>query len=131
MFTDPVGDMIARVRNAQQRRKASVLVPFSKLKEALLKAFVQEGYVSEYEVVGETAREKALLVKIKYYRSRPVIRGMRRVSKPSVPAYRKARELVPVLSGLGNDFLTTSKGVLSDRAAREQRVGGQVLVRVW
>jgi small subunit ribosomal protein S8 len=129
-FTDPIGDMITRIRNAQMRLKKDVIVPASRLRKTVLEALLQEGYIKGIEEVGETPRERSFVVQLKYVKSRPVIREIRRVSKPSVHFYRKARENKPVANGLGSLILSTSAGVLSDSKARALGIGGKVLLYV-
>lgn len=130
-FTDPIGDMITRIRNAQQRRKATVLIPVSKLKKNILDVLVDEGYVSTYRELGEKVSEKMFEVSLKYNRSRPVINAIVRISKPSVHFYRNLKKNPRVASGLGNAILTTSRGVMSDVKARDAGVGGKILLTVW
>lgn len=130
-FTDPIGDMITRIRNAQQRKKATVLVPASKLKKTILDVLVDEGYLGAYKELGETVSDKMFEVSLKYSRSRPVIREIKRVSKPSVHFYRNLKKSPRVASGLGNAILTTSRGVMSDVKARALGVGGKILLTVW
>ena len=130
-FTDPIGDMITRIRNAQQRKKETVLVPVSKLKKSILDVLVQEGYISSYSEIGDSVSSAVFKIYLKYYRSRPVIRKIERVSKPSVHFYQKITDKRRVVSGLGNSILTTSRGVMSDLKARALRVGGKILLTVW
>jgi small subunit ribosomal protein S8 len=130
-FTDPIGDMITRIRNAQQRKKATVLVPASKLKKNILDVLVDEGYLSAYKELGEKVSEKMFEVSLKYNRSRPVINEIVRISKPSVHFYRNLKKNPRVASGLGNAILTTSRGVMSDVKARDAGVGGKILLTVW
>ncbi len=129
MFTDPIADMLARMRNAQMRQKASVLVPSSRMKLAILDVMMREGYIRSYEVEqGEGF--PMVRVEIKYFHGRPVIRAMKRVSKPSVQMYASVRKMPSVANGLGTVILSTPKGVLSDREARAQHVGGKILLTV-
>ncbi|ETZ07194.1 30S ribosomal protein S8 [Holospora obtusa F1] len=130
-FTDPVGDMITRIRNAQKRKKESVLIPVSKLKKSILEVLLQEGYISSYSEQGSSVSSMMFEVRLKYYRFRPVIKEIKRVSKPSVHFYRKLKDKSRVASGLGNSILTTSFGVMSDVKARALGVGGKVLLTVW
>ena len=130
-FTDPIGDMITRIRNAQQRKKETVLVPVSKFRKKVLDVLIEEGYVASYSEVGSSVSDAMLRVTLKYSRSRPAIREIKRISKPSVHFYRKLKDSRRVVSGLGNAILTTSCGVMSDVKARAMGVGGKVLLTVW
>ncbi|PPE03645.1 30S ribosomal protein S8 [Holospora curviuscula] len=130
-FTDPIGDMITRIRNAQQRKKETVLVPVSKLKKGVLDVLVQEGYIVSYSEIGDTVSRAMFKIHLKYYRSRPVIREIKRVSKPSVHFYQKFSDKHRVVAGLGNAILTTSRGIMSDVKARALGVGGKILLTVW
>lgn len=137
MFTDPIGDMIARIKNALTRGKKEVIVPHSSLKQNILEALVREGYVAGYEVSQEphdkkhTDRfKKNMIVQLKYFSGKSVICDIRRVSKPSLSVYKGLQNIGRVGNGLGNFILTTSKGVLSDVEARSQHVGGKILLTV-
>ncbi len=130
-FSDPIADMLSRIRNAQMRQKPTVLIPSSRLKRSILQVLEQEGYIKGY---ADKPREKGaapmMEVGLKYVRSGPVIRSLVRVSKPSLRKYMPIRKILPVANGFGNAVLSTSKGVLSDMEARRQGVGGEVLFYV-
>ena len=130
MFIDPLSDMIARIRNAQMRSKPFVEMPHSKLKAQVLETLLREGYIRGFEVEASESVHKKLRVEIKYFSGKPVIRAMKRVSKPSIKIYSSVRDMGLVGSGLGNAILTTSKGILSDREARAHHVGGKILLTV-
>jgi len=130
MFTDPIGDMIARIKNALARQKPMVVVPHSMLKVRILDALVREGYVNGYEIVDVDACKKDIHVSLKYFGGKSVVKEMRRVSKPSIRVYQSLRNIGRIGNGLGNYILTTSKGVLSDGEARAQHVGGKILLTV-
>ena len=130
MFTDPIGDMIARIRNAHMRGKETVLAPSSRIKMAVLDVFVREGYVRGYTVEQENDVKFNLRIELKYFNGKPVIQAMKRVSKPSVQRYSSVRRMIPVANGLGIAILSTSQGVLSDREARLRHVGGKILLTV-
>jgi len=130
MFTDPVGDMIARIRNAQMRKKPFVVIPHSNLKEKILDSLLREGYIRGFDVENLDSIQKLLKVQIKYYSGKPVIREIKRISKPSIKVYTSIRDMGFVGNGLGNSILTTSKGILSDREARANHVGGKILLTV-
>ncbi len=130
-MTDPVADMLTRVRNAVAVSKRTVDVPFSKLKKAIAEALVREGYIGGFEVGGE-GTGRVIEVKLKYGPDgEKVISGIRRESKPGRRVYRGSKDVPRVLDGLGVAILSTSKGVLSDRECRRARVGGEVLCSVW
>jgi small subunit ribosomal protein S8 len=129
--TDPLSDMLARIRNAGQARHPSLLVPSSKLKLAVARVLADAGYLESVTVEAKEGRP-VLNIKLRIgANGRSVIDGMRRVSKPSRRVYAHADEIPRVRSGLGIAVLSTNKGVLSDAAAREQRVGGELLCEVW
>jgi small subunit ribosomal protein S8 len=130
MMTDPVADMLTRIRNAQQAQKRSVSIPYSRQKEALLRVLVEEGYVADCTVQGEAAA-KSLQVTLKYYQGRSVIERVERVSRPGLRIYRRKTELPRVNSGLGVSIISTSKGIMTDRAARALGQGGEVLCTVY
>jgi small subunit ribosomal protein S8 len=128
-MNDPIADMLTRIRNAHLSGKRTVAMPSSKLKCAIAAVLKSEGYVEDYavETVGDIA---TLTIKLKYYEGRPVIEMIKRVSRPGLKTYKPAREVPKVLGGLGVAIMSTSKGVMSDRAARAQGLGGEVLCLV-
>jgi small subunit ribosomal protein S8 len=132
-MTDPIADMLTRLRNANVAQHDSVRMPSSKLKEALAAILEREGYVAGYEVRDDTTRPgRTLEVTMKYTSERvPSISGLRRVSKPGLRVYTKADRLPRVLGGLGVAVLSTSQGLMTDREARQRRVGGEILCYVW
>lgn len=125
-MTDPVADMLTRIRNAQKVNKAHVEVPHSKLKEAVAKVLLEEGYLASVDVLRDGVKA-TLKLGLKYYAGRPVIDRIERVSRPGLRIYRGVDELPKVLNGMGVAVVSTSKGVMSDRAARKARLGGEVL----
>lgn len=125
-MTDPISDLLTRVRNAQRANKSEVIIPASKLKESILKVLKDEGYIGEYQNV-EANGKPALLVTLKYFQGRPVIEMIKRVSKPSLRIYKGKDELPQVNNGLGTAIISTSRGVLCDREARKLGAGGEVL----
>lgn len=128
---DPIGDMIARIKNAAQRRRSKVLTPASKLRQRVLDVLQAEGYIRGYSK-SETAEGFAQFeIELKYYDGAPVIAEIARVSKPGRRVYTAISDLKPVKNGLGISILSTSKGVMSDTAARDANVGGEVLCRVY
>lgn len=130
-ITDPVADMLTRIRNANTAKHESVDVPASNLKKAIAKILLDEGYIKSYEVV-EDGTQGVIRIQLKYLAGKEkVISGLRRVSKPGLRVYAGADELPRVLRGLGVAIVSTSKGVMTDKAARAAHVGGEVLAFVW
>ena len=130
-ITDPVADMLTRIRNANTAKHESVDVPASNLKKAIAKILLDEGYIESYEVV-EDGTQGVIRIQLKYLAGKEkVISGLRRVSKPGLRVYAGADELPRVLKGLGIAIISTSKGVMTDKAARANHVGGEVLAFVW
>jgi small subunit ribosomal protein S8 len=129
-MTDPLGDMLTRIRNGQQARKDSVLTPASKLRARVLDVLQREGYIRGYSE--ETlAGQNGLRIELKYFEGQPAIQHVARVSKPGRRVYSGARELPRIRNGLGMTIVSTPRGVLSDAEAREQNVGGEVLAEVF
>ena len=130
-MTDPIADMLARIRNAIQARKASLIVPASLLKERLAQVLVDEGFLSAVSR-GTAEGWPQLSIDLRYDSdNRNAITGMRRVSRPGQRVYANTTKLPKVRSGLGTSILTTSRGVMTDRQARKQKLGGEVLCEVW
>jgi small subunit ribosomal protein S8 len=131
MMTDPIADMLTRIRNAVRVEKSSVTMPLSKVKRGLAEVLKREGYIWSYEEVsGEPVPE--LRLELKYGpNGERVIRHIKRVSKPGRRVYRHAAGLRPVLNGLGISIISTSRGVVSDREARQRNLGGEVLCELW
>lgn len=125
-MTDPIADMLTRIRNGQKARKVSVSMPASSVKEAVAKVLKEEGYITDYSSEGEGA-SKRLSVELKYFEGTPVIERIERASRPGLRIYRGKEDLPRVLGGLGVAIVSTSAGVMSDRQAREQGIGGEVL----
>jgi len=133
VLTDPIADMLTRIRNANTAFHDDVVMPSSKLKEALARILEREGYISGVEVGDDTARPgQQLKITMKYTPERKrTISGLRRVSKPGLRVYSKAESVPRVLGGMGISILSTNQGLMTDREARERRVGGEVLCQVW
>jgi small subunit ribosomal protein S8 len=130
-MTDPISDMLTRIRNGLMVRKAFVLVPSSKIKVAIAQILLEEGFIQGYEITNERPQSN-IRVWLKYDDDRrPVVTGMERVSKPGRRVYKGKRNLPWVLSGLGIAIVSTPRGVMTDREARRQGVGGEVLCYVW
>lgn len=131
MMTDPIADMLTRIRNAVAVGHESVVVPASKLKEALARLLVAEGFIDRYELRPAGAYAE-LVLHLRYHGDRtPAIRGVRRVSKPGHRIYRPADRIPRVQGGLGVAVVSTSQGLLPDREARRRRLGGEILCEVW
>lgn len=126
MMTDPISDMLTRIRNGQKARKVSVSMPASKAKEAVARVLADEGYVGNFSTDGEGA-SKALTIELKYFDGAPVIERIQRASRPSLRVFRGKDDLPKVLGGLGVAIVSTSAGVMSDREARKQGIGGEVI----
>jgi small subunit ribosomal protein S8 len=130
-MTDPIADMLARIRNASTAAHEHVTIPASKIKESIARILVEEGFAESYEVV-EGSPHAAIRMKLRYTDEHGcAIAGIRRVSKPGRRVYRSATDLPRVLGGLGVAIISTSRGVMTDKAARRARVGGEVLAYVW
>ena len=128
---DPVGDLIARINNAQMRKKPKVSTPGSRLRVSVLEVLKNEGFIRGYAKVDHSDGRSELEVELKYFDGQPVIVEIRRVSKPGRRVYSSIKDLKPVKNGLGISILSTPKGVMSDTAARDANVGGEVLCRVY
>ena len=131
-ITDPIGDLLARIRNGQLRGTAKIKSPNSRLRVRLLDVLQQEGYIRGYtEVEFKDTGRKELEIELKYHEGRPVIRELKRVSTPGRRVYASVKELKPHRQGLGVSILSTPKGLMTDNSAREQNVGGEVLCQVF
>ena len=128
-MTDPIADMLTRIRNGQKARKVSVSMPASKEKEAIANVLKDEGYITDYATSDEGA-QKTMTVELKYFEGTPVIEKVSRVSKPGLRIYKGKEDLPKVLGGLGIAIVSTSAGVMSDRVAREKGIGGEVICTV-
>jgi small subunit ribosomal protein S8 len=130
-INDPLSDMIARIKNAATRRRSKVLTPASKLRQRVLDVLQSEGYIRGYSVIEEPGEFPQFEIELKYYDGQPVIAEIARVSTPGRRVYSSIKDLKPIKNGLGISILSTPKGVMSDTAARDQNVGGEVLCRVY
>lgn len=128
-MSDPIADMLTRIRNAQMVDKTTVVMPASKLKVAIAQVLKDEGYIDGYAIKGETAKRE-LEIALKYYAGRPVIERIERVSRPGLRIYKGRHEIPQVMNGLGVAIVTTPKGVMTDRKARAAGIGGEVLCYV-
>jgi len=125
-MTDPIADMLTRIRNGQKARKVTVSMPASSVKEAIAKVLQDEGYIGGFSTESDGAK-KSLTIDLKYFEGAPVIETIQRASRPGLRIYRGKEDLPKVLGGLGVTIVSTSAGVMSDRQAREQGIGGEVL----
>ena len=129
-LSDPLGDMLTRIRNAQMRGMSKVVTPSSKIRVRVLEVLINEGFIRGYTEV-EKDGHKNIEIELKYYEGQPVISEIKRVSKPGRRVYSSVSDIPLVRNGLGISILSTSKGVMSDNAARSENVGGEVLCRVF
>jgi len=129
-MSDPLADMLTRVRNGLQARKKTILVPASKLKLSVLNVLAEEGFVRSVETV-EGAKHPTLSVELKYSAGKPVITEIKRVSRPGLRQYTKSNEIPSVRNGLGVSIVSTSQGVMTDQSARTQKLGGELLCQVF
>ena len=131
MVNDPIGDMIARIRNAAERKRSKVFTPASRMRERVLGVLQAEGYIRGFSLVQKPGAFPEFEIELKYFDGEPVIAEISRVSKPGRRVYSSIKDLKPVKNGLGISILSTPKGVMSDTAARDANVGGEVLCRVY
>lgn len=131
IVTDPIADMLTRIRNALTIRRGEVMIPASKTKNAIAEILFNEGYIEKYELV-DVDGYKSINITLKYGpNGEKVIQGLKRISKPGLRVYAESRDLPRVLNGLGIAIVSTNKGIMTDREARSQKVGGEVLAFVW
>jgi len=131
-MSDPIADMLTRIRNANSARHNTVDIPCSRVKEAITKILVDEGYVKGYEIVGDAVK-KNIRITLKYGRDKneKVISGIRRISKPGLRVYAGAEDIPKVLNGLGCAIVSTNQGIVTDRQARKAGVGGEIIAYIW
>ena len=129
-LTDPIADMLTRIRNAVRAKHTTVDVPYSKVKNEIAKILLDEGFVADIETV-ENGVNKNIRITLKYKDSKSVIQGLKRISKPGLRIYAEKEELPRVLNGLGIAIISTSKGIITDKEARKQNVGGEVMAYIW
>ena len=130
VMTDPIADMLTRIRNANQAKHESVTMPASRLKLEILAVLKNEGYISEYEKI-EDGKQGVIKVTLKYNNKDRVIKGLKKISKPGLRVYAKSSELPKVLNGLGVAIISTSNGIMTEREARSKKLGGEVIAFVW
>ena len=130
-FVDPIGDMITRIRNAQLRALVNVTIPSSKFRARILDILKQEGYISNYKLLAISKNKESLLVDLKYHNGLPVIKEIKRISKPGRRIYARASSIPRIQNGLGLAIVSTSIGIMSDNDARTKNVGGEIICRVF
>ena len=130
-FTDPIADMITRIRNAQLRKLHTVSIPNSKLRARILDVLKEEGYISDYKFLSDTKNKGSLIINLKYNNGLPVIKEIRRISKPGRRIYTKADSIPKIQSGLGIAIVSTSMGIMSDNDARSKNIGGEIICKVF
>ena len=128
---DPIGDMITRIRNAQMRLLNKVKIPGSKFRERILDVLKKEGYIADYKILSDEKNKINLYVDLKYNNGMPVIREINRVSKPGRRVYARADTIPKIQNGLGVAIVSTSKGIMTDNEARNQKVGGEIICKVF
>tara|TARA_Y100001970_G_C13671058_1_gene573060 strand:- start:90 stop:488 length:399 start_codon:yes stop_codon:yes gene_type:complete len=130
-FVDPIGDMLTRIRNGQMRSLNKISIPFSVFRSKILEVLKKEGYIINFSIDTANKNKKLLLVDLKYYEGQPVIREIKRISKPGRRVYSRATSIPRVHNGLGLAILSTSKGVMSDSEAIKNNLGGEIICRVF
>ena len=131
-MTDPIADMLTRIRNGLHAGHETAVIPASKVKIEIAKILKAEGYINNYKVEGETAKDKTMTIELKYSPDgQKVITGLKRISKPGLKVYAKSNAVPRVLNGLGIAIISTSKGLMTDRDARKEKLGGEVVAYVW
>jgi small subunit ribosomal protein S8 len=128
---DPIGDMLTRIRNGQQRLKTKVEMPSSSLRLKILEVLKTEGFISSYHIEKKENNKTSLVVDLKYYEGNPVIKDIKRISKPGRRVYSRATSIPRIQNGLGLAIISTNKGVMSDIEARKNNIGGEVICRVF
>ena len=130
-FVDPIGDMLTRIRNAQMRSLSSVVIPASKFRAKILDILKKEGYIAGYKISNDTKERNILSVDLKYENGSPVIKEIKRISKPGRRIYAKADSIPRIQNGLGLAIVSTSKGIMSDNEAKNNNVGGEIICKVF
>ncbi len=130
-LVDPIGDMLTRIRNGQMRSLAKIEIPFSSFRAKILEVLKKEGYIIDFKINENKNKIKSILLDLKYYEGQPVIKEIKRISKPGRRVYSRATSIPKVLNGLGLAILSTSKGVMSDAEATKNNLGGEIICRVF
>lgn len=130
MINDPIADLLTRIRNANQRKHKTVSIPYSKVKNQIVKILKEEGYIIDFKLEGNGV-EKQIVIFLKYKGNQKVITGLKRISKPGLRVYSDVEKLPRVLNGFGVGIISTSKGIMTDTKAREAKLGGEVMAFIW
>ena len=130
-YTDPIGDMFSRIRNAQMRALSSIVIPSSNFRKNILEILKNEGYIRDFFIKKTENNKTSLKISLKYYEGDPVIKEIKRISKPGRRVYSRATSIPKVMNGLGLAILSTPKGVMSDTEARKNNLGGEIICRVF
>ena len=130
-LVDPIGDMLTRIRNGQMRSLNEIDIPFSNFRLKILEVLKKEGYILDFKISEQKNKIKLITVKLKYYEGQPVIKEIKRISKPGRRVYSRATSIPKVLNGLGLAILSTSKGVMSDAEATKNNLGGEIICRIF
>ena len=130
-FSDPIGDMFSRIRNGQMRSLNSIIIPSSNFRKNILEILKNEGYIKDYFIEKKDKNKTTLKISLKYYEGAPVIKEIKRISKPGRRVYSRATSIEKVMNGLGLAILSTPKGVMSDSEARKKNVGGEIICKVF
>ena len=131
MYTDPISDYLTRIRNAVNARKKTVEIPASTMKKKITELLLKYSFISDFKIVETPNKQGSIIIKLKYYNDESVIMGLKRVSKPGIRKYVSHDELPRVLNGLGISIISTSKGIISDKEARSQKIGGEIICTIW
>lgn len=131
MYTDPISDYLTRVRNALKAKKKTVEIPASNMKKQISEILLNNAFISEYKVVETPDKQGSIIIRLKYNNNESVILGLERVSRPGIRRYVGNKELPRVLNGLGIAIVSTSKGLMTDKEARQQGIGGEVVCNIW
>ncbi len=130
-FTDPIGDMFSRIRNGQLRSLSSIIIPSSNFRKNILEILKNEGYIRDFFIEKSENNKISLKISLKYFEGQPVIKEIKRISKPGRRVYSRAASIPKVMNGLGLSILSTPKGVMSDAEARKNNIGGEIICRVF
>jgi small subunit ribosomal protein S8 len=131
MISDPIGDMLTRIRNAYMAGRKSTSVPYSRIKQQIAALLVDEKYLAEVETVGEKVQEKQIKLTLRYEQKEPTVTHIKRISKPGIRIYKSAKQLERPLSGLGTAVLSTSQGIMTLTKAKQVGIGGELLFEIW
>ena len=131
MYTDPISDYLTRIRNAQRARRKTVDIPSSKMKEKITGILLENGFITDFKIHETPDKQGKIVIRLKYFNDEGVILGLERVSRPGIRKYLSNDELPKVLNGLGISIVSTSKGLMTDKEARKQGIGGEVICNIW